>query len=431
MWTNNPFVRKTHGAAYVHGSSVFSGIAADMGIVALKSHMAAIYNERQGRRFTTPQIEAELIRRSGSLQIARYFNKFVYGFQDLAGWQHPDLFLRDAGDDPGDVPYSGIFWLSPDVWVRRADDGGTVHQNPEHGQDNWFYARLHNRGNAASRSFVVGWRIKVWAGTEFVFPGDWFPLTAAKIGFDLAPGETRIVKARWPKEDIPPVGSHGCLLALVFDPDDPPATGAHVWEHNNLAQRNMTVVDLFPDEFALLDFWLGSRHWLRNRLLVLELVRPQKQPDLDVRLTHKSPELIKDLYFNQAPDRPDRPRAGRSRTWYDAPQEIQFFTGAVRLLPGAGSKWSYEEDQEPAHGSPRRQADLVEGPDGSLEIKYHDGVRVAFPVTLPGGRGLGLRLRFRAPAKARPGDSFRFDLIQRAGRKQVFGGFSVQINIKE
>ena len=44
--------------------------------------------------------------------------------------QQADLYVRDAADDFGVDQYLGpIFWNSPDVWVRNADDGGSTHQD--------------------------------------------------------------------------------------------------------------------------------------------------------------------------------------------------------------------------------------------------------------------------------------------------------------
>jgi len=54
-----------------------------------------------------------------------------------------DLYMRDAASDTGTEPFGGsVFWESPDLWVRHAADGGTTPQDPEHGQDNYFYARV-------------------------------------------------------------------------------------------------------------------------------------------------------------------------------------------------------------------------------------------------------------------------------------------------
>ena len=110
-----------------------------------------------------------------------------------------DLYIREAADDPGADSYLGpIFWDSPDLWVRNADDGIPVHQNPKHGQDNWFYARVSNRGTFNARAFVVTFNIKPWAGTQFVYPPDFVPYISAAVAFNLAPGGSTIVKAKWP-----------------------------------------------------------------------------------------------------------------------------------------------------------------------------------------------------------------------------------------
>ena len=58
-----------------------------------------------------------------------------------------DLYIRDGAADAGADPDTGpAFWDSPDLWIRNADDGGTTHQNPKYGQDNFFYCRVTNRG---------------------------------------------------------------------------------------------------------------------------------------------------------------------------------------------------------------------------------------------------------------------------------------------
>jgi hypothetical protein len=128
------------------------------------------------------------------------------------------------------------FWNSPDLWIRNSDDGGTTHQEPEFGQDNWFYARVRNQGTTTARAFVVTFNVKPWAGTEFVYPNDFIPCISAAVGFELAPGATTVVKAKWPQALVPSVGTHACWLASVYTPTDLTPTGAHVWEHNNLAQ---------------------------------------------------------------------------------------------------------------------------------------------------------------------------------------------------
>jgi hypothetical protein len=430
LWTNNPFKRKTHGSSYGHGADVFSGLAADLGITTLLSHMAGIYQDRIDRRYATPDIEAELIRRSGQPQISRYFDRFVYGFGNLPAGSQPDLYLRDATDDIGDTPYSGTFWHSPDVWVRNADDGGISPQSPESGQDNWLYARVHNRGTATARSFVVGFKINIWAGTQFVYPGDWFPLTAAVVGFDLAPGESQVVKASWPKEDIPPAGSHGCLLALVYNSDDAPATGAHVWEDNNLAQRNLTIVDMVADEWAQFAFRIGSQFTWQAQFHTLELVRPRGWPDLDVVITHRRPQVVETLFHSFERLKAVKAIKPAPRLDMAAPQEIRFGAGAATLRPAPGSKLLFEVGGSPCLQSPRTQASLRKDNRGGMVIRYNRGCRNALPIGLRAGETGNLLLRVKAPASSRPGDSILTQLVQRDAHGRVVGGISVQIHIK-
>lgn len=429
LWVNNPFKRKTHGSSYGNGSAVFAGIAADIGVNSLKSHMAGIYQDRLDRRITTPELEAELIRRSGELQIANYFERFVYGFGNPVWGTHPDLYLRDATDDDGTVPYSGTFWRSPDVWVRNADDGGTTPQDPESGQDNWFYARVSNRGTATAHTFVVGFKIRVWAGTEFVYPGDWFPLTAAVVGFDLAPGESQIVKARWPEADIPSTGSHGCLLAMVVNPHDAPAAGKHVWEHNNLAQRNMTVVNLVMDEWAEFSFFAGSRYSLATTFHSLELVRPPRWPKLEAEITHRRPRVVEDLFRSFEKLRSIRKVEPQPALEVLAPPEIRLRRSGAVLRPAPGSKLTIDAAGSPALRVTTVRAALVKNPAGGLSIRFDAGAKVAFPIALDTGDRRGMVLRLRAPRGAKPGDQLLVDLVQRDGRGRAVGGITVQINV--
>ena len=433
LWQNNPFVRKTPNSAYSKGSEFFAGLASELGLSTLLSHMSGIYRDRLERRYTTPGIEAELIRRSGRLDLARYFDRFVYGFGNLPAGAVPDVYLRDAADDTGNVPYGGTFWNSPDVWVRRTDDGGSSHQNPEWGQDNWFYARVHNRGNATARSFVVGFKIRTWAGTQFVYPGDWFPLTAATVGFDLEPGESRIVKARWPKEDIPPTGSHGCLLAVVYNSDDIPAGGVHVWEHNNLAQRNMTIVDLVANESILLPVWIGSQHFQNTQFHTLELVRPKKWPRLQVALTHKTPSVIERFFrsFERSKACMLFP-APKTRLEFAAPSEVSLHDKAATLKLAKGSRVVVEPSgAERFHRVPL-QANLIHCKDSKrYSIQYEPGYKVAFPIALEKAERQTISLQLTAPKDAEAGDRIVIHLMQRDLRGRIVGGISVQINIQK
>jgi hypothetical protein len=121
-------------------------------------------------------------------------------------------------------------------------------------------------------------------GTQFQYPGDFLPCIAAASGFDLAPGQSAIVKARWPATFVPPPAPHACLLAAVLTRADHPVAGRHVWEHNNLAQKNLTIVDLAPNDWIIVPFVLTNVTSFTARRCMIELVRPKERPKMALSL---------------------------------------------------------------------------------------------------------------------------------------------------
>ena len=102
-----------------------------------------------------------------------------------------------------------------------------THQPPIAGRDNWFYARIRNRGTGAARHFIVTFQVKQFAGVQFTWPADFLPAIAATGGFDLAPGADRgSSRARWPAALVPPAGTHACWLAAVLARSDRPVDAA-------------------------------------------------------------------------------------------------------------------------------------------------------------------------------------------------------------
>ncbi|NQD95565.1 hypothetical protein HP532_23180, partial [Pseudomonas sp. CrR25] len=273
----NPWVRVTHSAAYGAGERLWKGIAALVGANTLREYMRSFYQDHAARPATSEQLESYLVARTGNPSCVDAFHRFVYGFADPSPL--PDVWLRDDTADPGADDWAGRFWDSPDLWVRTRDDDGLAHQNLEFGQDNWLHARVRNRSATASaRHLVVSFAIKQYAGSQFVYPADFLPATTAAAAFDLGPGESRIVKARLPRNAVPPPGSHPCLLASVLTRFDRPVVGRHVWQQNNLAQKNLSVVDLAPNAWFVLPFLASNLRPRLARSIELELLRP---PGLD------------------------------------------------------------------------------------------------------------------------------------------------------
>lgn len=186
-----------------------------------------------------------------------------------------DVYVRDNPADTGAVPSSGSFWNSPDIWVRNAADGGTTHQNTIRGQDNFIYVRVSNRGLAEAREVKVRVCITNFAGTEFSYPNDWIPKNPSGGGTltttgtylvgqvqipVLAAGASQIVTTKWIASLIPKaLNWHPCLLVEVSPNDGPLIPGKNVWQNNNLAQKNITIVNAHKGEFLEFPFVVGSK----------------------------------------------------------------------------------------------------------------------------------------------------------------------------
>jgi hypothetical protein len=398
--SRNPWVRFTPTAAYSSGERFFEGVAALMGVSNLSTHMASFYAQHTSRPITTVQLEEFLLTHCSDPILVDGFHRFVYGFADPS--PAPDLWIKDDPGDPGGNLWAGTFWNSPDLWVRNTDDGGTSHQLPEYGQDNWFYARVRNRSaSATARHFVVTFAVKPWAGTEFVYPGDFLPCTSAVAGFDVGPGETRIVKARWPRALVPAAGTHVCWLAAALARSDRPGSGLHVWEHNNLAQKNLAVIDLVPNGLFILPFVIDRLKLWRTRRLTLQLRRPPRWEKLRAALLHEA-----DVF--------ERPVCRAADLLGVKPQVRR---GDRELLECGGKATS--------------AASIAHLLEQGVGAPFSSGRTPRLDIGLPGRGQLTMGLALWAPENARPGERALIDLVQWDKRaKRVTGGLAVMLRIR-
>ncbi|HTE01612.1 MAG TPA: S8 family serine peptidase [Mucilaginibacter sp.] len=191
-----------------------------------------------------------------------------------------DIIIRDNLPDTGNNPSTGAFWNSPDIWVRKHDpiaEGAAAlpanytsagpHENPGRNHNNWLYVRVKNRGTTTSNNFYIRAYIAHWPGTEFVFPDNFIPTNhpGAPIPTPMKPGTyligesfisslgaglDTIINMQWNMNLIPPetvtvsgstVHWHPCLLVQITPQDGPVATGNHVWDSNNLGQKNISI----------------------------------------------------------------------------------------------------------------------------------------------------------------------------------------------
>lgn len=453
----NPWVRITAPGSYSAGRDFFEGAASMIGVANLNSMMRDFYSEGNARPATTTGLEEFLVCRSGAPLLVDAFHRFVFGFGEPS--PAPDLWMRDHTSHSGADEWSGAFWNSPDLWIRNADDGGTDHQPPEYGQDNWFYARIRNRRETATaQHFLVTFNVKPFAGTQFQYPDDFLPCVAAAAGFALGSGETTIVKARWPASQVPPEGTHTCLLATVITQSDHPAAGLHVWEHNNLAQKNLTVVDLEADDWLVLPFVITSfgapgqrcglrppgKRVARQDLLgaiwqaclnlwrtlrpaptqpaqsvefQLELVRPKGHERLEAGLLDVSGDVFKPASLTR-----ERPALeSRSKPVEDQAAGLDCGGGIDRRPGSSGKMWT------------SRNPDAVAAQrfQGAVEVLYAPGQTARTPVLLRKQQQRLMGLRLHVPKDANPGDIIYVDLVKRHGRgKRMLGGLAVEIHVR-
>jgi len=419
LCSRNPWVRRTPSTSYQAGNRFWEGMAALVGVANLKGWMNDFYAARRQRPVRTTDLEEYVLCRSGNPQLVYAFHHFVYGFADPSS--PPDLWLRDDPGHTGADPWASRFWDSPDLWVRHADDGLPGHQNPVSGRDNWFYARVRNRSaTATARHFVVSFNVLPYAGTEFVYPADFLPCVAAACGFDLGPGGEQVVKARWPAALVPAAGVHACLVAAVFTRSDHPIAGGHVWEHNNLAQKNLTIVALAPGEWIIVPFVVANLRARLARQFLLEVVRPANRPDFPVGLIHRAESILK-----LAPE--------RMRLLPEAvPAEIAAEPPELLDCGGVAGGWDGSRGQALAEvTTSRADAGLVVRFPRGFEAPFTVGPTATIPVVLKRQEQLLFGLRLRMPVDAQPGEVYRLDLVKRDRQtRRILGGIAVEAHVR-
>jgi len=196
-----------------------------------------------------------------------------------------DLYIKDSPNDDGTEPNTVTqhMWTSQDIWVRKNNDGGLIHQNPEYksnGNPNFINVRVINKScvtSTGNETLTLNW---AKANTALAWPQYWdgsindgspdnpnLPpnatgdplggvLNSVTIPI-LQGGEEAIVVIPWevPNPDYYLDNDnpwHFCLLARIDSPDDPIGTftsnpNIMVRNNNNQAWKNITVVDLIAD----------------------------------------------------------------------------------------------------------------------------------------------------------------------------------------
>ncbi len=192
-----------------------------------------------------------------------------------------DLAMQNSKLDYFDEPDPNTAqpWNSEDIFVRNQNDGQLiqVHQNPEYDSSNPNYAYVQVTNNSCITSSGNDEVTLYWAkaNTALSWPDHWdgslfvtdpvtgqVVLMGEEIGTMTIPpleiGESTLIEFEWNvpnPEDYVNINSnpwHFCLLARIISPDDPMTFPEgdfitdNVKNNNNIAWKNMTVVDIIP-----------------------------------------------------------------------------------------------------------------------------------------------------------------------------------------
>ena len=417
LCSRDPWQRHTPSgspSAYLEGNLFWKGIASQIGVGTLNDLMSDFYVEHKGNPVSTQMIEEFLLAKSGNDDVVDAFHRFAYGFGNPS--PVPDLWMRDETGDPGDDLWGGVFWDSPDLWIRNTDDNGLGHQSPEFGQDNWFHARVRNKAaSGTAQHFVVTFHHRGFLGTQFEYPADFLPCIAAKADFELAAGDTRVVKARWPRALVPPEDTHTCLLASVITRSDHPVAGRHVWEDNNLAQKNLVVVDLEPDEmFVVLPIVIRNWRLRFDPLFEIEVWGPKTLDGLNISLLHRSKDFFKTSKAEIKPFMAQRGRLSRDKlTQLDC-----------------GGAFDTRADLTHRLSSTKPEALLRRFPN-SWEAVFENREVAKLAVRIPAMTQSVVGLKLEVTEKFKTKKYARLHFVQRSAKtKQIVGGVAIHLRRK-
>jgi hypothetical protein len=161
-----------------------------------------------------------------------------------------NVWMKDTWEDRGLEPDSNTasqaMWQSPYIWVRNFQDPQKLyqhmHQNPELGQPNYVYVKLHNGGNATSGTLNVYYAN---ASTGLSWPANWTLIQS--VPTSLTAHSSQVVEATW--NNLPATG-HYCMIARWVSASDPMTftettdIDYNTRRNNNIVWRNMNIVDL-------------------------------------------------------------------------------------------------------------------------------------------------------------------------------------------
>lgn len=184
------------------------------------------------------------------------------------------LWMKDTPNDPGTEPNptTDLMYLSDDVWVRKINDGGLIHQDaeyrdPSNGIPNAVYVRVRNAGNLLGSGTLKLYWAKAGLFLDWPKPWDGSVTVPAQMGNPIDTKSTGTVAANSeviiPFEWYPPNPAnysmfgteqfHFCLLARIENGITFPETGdlaGNVRNNNNIVWKNIAVKDDVSGDIA-------------------------------------------------------------------------------------------------------------------------------------------------------------------------------------
>lgn len=376
----------------------------------------------------------------------------------LRGLDLADVIIRDAPGDTGVEPFTGgNFWDFSDIVVRITDDGVFVPSNPlqsknvERGQANYIYVRLTNNGPRAARNVTVGTRITPYVGLQFVYPQDWTLVNAMHVSpapvtasfASIPAGGTAMAKFRIEATQTDTLygwqegsGWHACLLAVVNADNDyafatAPLTGDPITaRRNNLAQRNLSVIDVLATASASFPFIAGSL-FDAGRLMTIVIDRsrlPKTMPLLLVLDDDGSAFPLVDFEAQPSDETEHDDDCGGGLVFLERSRvrtRLGCCTGVLTLE--RGSRFDCLKVQKLGVVTVTGGEVILRGGKRYVEVK-ESVVRVQMEKSPNGIHPLSLRTTL--PATAQRGEQFLIEVAQENAQGTTVGGAAMVYTIK-
>ena len=172
---------------------------------------------------------------------------------------------EDTGLEPDPATATQSMYISPYIWIKNVQDPTFLyqheHNNPEYGQTNWIYVKMHN-GNAASQTGNLELYIAD-ASLSLTWQSSWTLLSSIPV--TLKGSSSKIVEQVWNSVPNPASGSsHYCMIARWVSATDPMHTiegsdiNFNVRENNNIIWRNLNIIDVTGDSEQKVAFNINS-----------------------------------------------------------------------------------------------------------------------------------------------------------------------------